>query len=549
MSTRSSSVPDTDAPARIVLVDNTAPPSLGLPSTVRDGTESPPHEGVASVSSRLSRRSDGDGKRETLRKAIAERRYKRWSVDPNSAEATETEGEEDEEIEPSPDSRAAGVVLPRAPAEEIGGGDGAEDEGSGSSGEPHRTQRPSHGVLNDTAGPTNGYQKRRPGRREREKEVAEIDVLYENQRGWYLCGIPLFSNKSLLNFDPSAWQNKHFHDSAVSIVNAQVPDPSWVWDWKSWYVDMTTDVDEEGWAYSFSFSPSFAWHGNHVWFHSFVRRRRWLRKRVKVPSVQNGTTTRSPSTERGAHGLNNDYFTIHSRRERSSWHASGTNGNSHRRSVLEGGSDWGGTAADSDSLSDLADLRDIPTLLRIVKRARLDREKVEAILRFAMDATEELAYLPENMHTLMSWMIFQASRRQLLAHLTAYADRFEAGDEGAFTLPTDELSMPNLIDSQPVSPLPESPHQPLLPDPSMPPPESEVPPMGSERKKKLDALRRSIVAADENVRRLEYWSDKKEVARRGESTGAEGEWEEGLLGISGADTHMKARDKGKGRAV
>jgi hypothetical protein len=91
----------------------------------------------------------------------------------------------------------------------------------------------------------------------------------------------MFSHKSLLNFDPAPWINVAFKDSPVDIITAQVPNPTWQWAWKSWYVDMSGDVDEEGWAYSLSFSPSFSWHGTHVWFHSFVRRRRWLRKRIK----------------------------------------------------------------------------------------------------------------------------------------------------------------------------------------------------------------------------------------------------------------------------
>lgn len=78
---------------------------------------------------------------------------------------------------------------------------------------------------------------------------SHIDILYENQRGWFIFGIPLFSNKALWNLriDPAPWQDAKFRPSAVNITNAQVPDPSWVWDWNSWYVDMSLDVDEEGW--------------------------------------------------------------------------------------------------------------------------------------------------------------------------------------------------------------------------------------------------------------------------------------------------------------
>lgn len=164
-------------------------------------------------------------------------------------------------------------------------------------------------------------------------------------------------------------------------------------------MDMTEDVDENGWAYSFSFSPAFAWHGNHVWFHSFVRRRRWLRKRVKLPTQKNGTgaaagdygSSRTGSVERAGHRLNNDYFTIHTRRERDSWHARG----SHKRKSVMEGSDWGG----DDESDEEVEIKDIPSLMNIVRKARLDREKIEAVLRFVEDGGEEIAYLAEKVET------------------------------------------------------------------------------------------------------------------------------------------------------
>jgi len=108
----------------------------------------------------------------------------------------------------------------------------------------------------------------------------QVDILYENQRGFFLCGIPHFSSNSLLNFDPSPWLDGQFKPSAVDITNAQVPDPNWEWSSRTWYVEMSHDVDEEGWEYSFWFK-NCSWHGTRPWFHSFVRRRRWLRQRVR----------------------------------------------------------------------------------------------------------------------------------------------------------------------------------------------------------------------------------------------------------------------------
>jgi hypothetical protein len=202
---------------------------------------------------------------------------------------------------------------------------------------------------------------------------SHIDILYENQRGWFVFGIPLFSSRALWNFrvDPAPWQDAHFKPSAVNITNAQVPDPSWVWDWKSWYVDMSLDVDEEGWQYSLMFKRS-AWHGNHPWFHSFVRRRRWLRKRIKQRLPPK---TKENAKER----MFGDTFSI------------GTTPGVTRSATL-------GTSSgllDSNPQSVDEEVRDIATLMRKLKRAAIDREKVVYIHKFIDDGGEELHYLAE----------------------------------------------------------------------------------------------------------------------------------------------------------
>ncbi|PWN44598.1 hypothetical protein IE81DRAFT_275471, partial [Ceraceosorus guamensis] len=60
-------------------------------------------------------------------------------------------------------------------------------------------------------------------------ERYEYDVLHENQRGLLVFGIPKFSARTLLQWDPAAWTNAKNRDSPYSIVNAQLPDPSWEW--------------------------------------------------------------------------------------------------------------------------------------------------------------------------------------------------------------------------------------------------------------------------------------------------------------------------------
>ena len=85
------------------------------------------------------------------------------------------------------------------------------------------------------------------------KELFEYDVLYENQRGLMVFGIPKFSAKTLFQWDPASWTNVYNGNSAYNIVNAQLPDPSWEWVHPEWMIDMSGDVDESGWQYSYNF--------------------------------------------------------------------------------------------------------------------------------------------------------------------------------------------------------------------------------------------------------------------------------------------------------
>jgi hypothetical protein len=240
-----------------------------------------------------------------------------------------------------------------------------------------------------------------------EKQLYEIDVLYENQRGWFFFGIPLYSHSSLLNFDPSPWMTKDGKDSAVNITNAQVPDPSWEWEWKYWYVDMSHDVDEEGWQYSFSFSRKFSWHGTHPWFHCFVRRRRWLRKRVKREMRKN-----DQSMIPVGHTLTGDYFTIHTRGRSpgSGLENTTTRGSSHMSR---------GNAEDMNLPPE--EIKDIPSLMKALRLATIDREKIDAVKRFVTTGREELVYLEEHIPDVFDLFVFQASRRQLLEYLAKAA--------------------------------------------------------------------------------------------------------------------------------
>jgi hypothetical protein len=216
---------------------------------------------------------------------------------------------------------------------------------------------------------------------------SEVDILYENQRGWFAFGIPLYSQKSLLNLDPAPWTNREYKDSAVNIMNAQVPDPTWEWAWKRWYVDMSYDVDEEGWQYSLGFTR-YSWHGTHPWFHNFVRRRRWLRKRVKRTSAHK---LREGSMAQ-AHMLNPDYFTIHGSTVRSRGTSADrtTNGQSSRNSTKG-----------NEDIVETDEIKDIPALMKVLRHGSVDREKIDAVKHFIEQGGEEIHYLEEQVRPLL----------------------------------------------------------------------------------------------------------------------------------------------------
>ncbi len=56
----------------------------------------------------------------------------------------------------------------------------------------------------------------------------EFDVLYENQRGLLVFGIPS-SAPGRSSVGPFSWTSSNGKKSAYNIANAQLPDPSWEW--------------------------------------------------------------------------------------------------------------------------------------------------------------------------------------------------------------------------------------------------------------------------------------------------------------------------------
>lgn len=302
-----------------------------------------------------------------------------------------------------------------------------------------------------------------------------IDVLYENQRGGFLCGIPLFSPKALGQLDPPPWTNIVHKPSPTDITTAQVPDPSWDWAWPEWRVNRDEGVDEDGWEYSFMFAKAFSWHRS-KWYNSFVRRRAWIRKRIK-----RGMDPNDP------HMLNTDYFTVRPSGETA---RSGSKPSS-RHSMSTG---FSGAAEEK------FDIENIETLMAVLGRSRIDREKIEAVENFLEHGEEELEHLQHRMHDIMANFVFQASRKVLLAKLN---EVFEQAQQQLKEQDTGRLQ------------------------------------------RRCNNLKEAIRHADEECRALEYWSDTKSLIKEGKVRTATDKckgWDDGWQGVDNSgpaqpDTH------------
>ncbi|TQN69315.1 Meiotically up-regulated protein 65, partial [Colletotrichum shisoi] len=314
-----------------------------------------------------------------------------------------------------------------------------------------------------------GTQRTRPITAERETAV---DVLWENERGCIACGVALFSGKALGNLDPPPWQNQFHKTSPTTTKTAQVPDPSWEWAWPEWRVHRPEGVamDQFGWQYSFMFSKKFSWHGP-KWWNSFVRKRCWVRKRIKK---------KPEDISDDPHMLNSDYFTVMPA--------------NHSRSSSVAGSRRGSISKTSVQTSmaeeEKPDIEDVRTLMTVLRASRIDREKIEAVENYLSHARDNLEHLQDEMHDIMGIFVFQASRRLLLSRLTQIYDDAVATDEQQGGM-----------------------HK------------------AKERKEHLAA---AIKHADEEVKRLSYWSDVKGLSENGEAKHAVAEvegWNEGWQGV------------------
>ena len=118
----------------------------------------------------------------------------------------------------------------------------------------------------------------------------------------------------------------------------------------------------------------------------------------------------------------------------------------------------------------MVDITTADDLMLALRRSRIDREKLEAIENYIEHCTDDLQQLQDYMHEIMSLFVFQATRKLLLARLIQLHDSQADNKQKGKSLATQQ---------------------------------------------KAENLAAAIKHADEEVRRLEYWSDIKGMAETG----------------------------------
>lgn len=273
---------------------------------------------------------------------------------------------------------------------------------------------------------------------------------------WSKCKISYdYDNESLAVASTNIFfkANEFHKPSLTNIHTAQLPDPSWEWVSSEWTIHHQEGRDEFGWEYSFAFSKKFSWHGA-KWWNSFVRRRAWVRRRAKK---------KPEDISSDPHMLNTDYFSIRPASERTRRSAGSLGSRVPSKSSMSATSSLGD--------ADKRDIEDLVTLMQVLRFSRIDREKREAIDSYLEHATD-LEGLQGEMHEIMSLFIFQASRRLLLCKLMEKHNNTRK-----------ELEKKD----------------------------------STELRQRKDALDAAVRHADEEVRRLAYWSDVKHMVANGET--------------------------------
>ncbi|KAG0044216.1 hypothetical protein BGZ83_010547 [Gryganskiella cystojenkinii] len=246
------------------------------------------------------------------------------------------------------------------------------------------------------------------------------DFLYQHQRGAFFLGTPRFSSKSLLPVDPDEWTNNNFETSVMDISDFEVPDPSWEWVHKSWLVDMTGDVDEDGWEYATTFHGS-PWHGNYEMFRSFARRRRWLRLRKRkgktLGKPVNVPERSYPASISSATWSKLD-FSHHLDDPSPFPPMEDESGNNSR-----GGTSKSHASEGSTKLKVPPPPTKPVDLYKIMKKARSDREKLAYLGQYAVRYPGCMDDLHQRLEKYLNLLDYETSRREFLSILAAYGHR------------------------------------------------------------------------------------------------------------------------------
>ena len=191
-------------------------------------------------------------------------------------------------------------------------------------------------------------------------------------------------------------------------------------------------------------------------------------------------------TREKAHELTAEYFTIHPRTLRASsedWSRARSTEMARAQAKME-----------DDSDIEKMDVTSIGSLILALKKSAVDREKLVAVRKFVDTSGDELYYLADRMEEIMGLFLYQSSRRQLLTDLLRRHDeahqRRESLDDHTHD---DEESKKD--------------HETAA--------------------RQAENLENAIRVADEQVKRLEYWSDIKSMASDGSTLlqSPEGKWD------------------------
>lgn len=162
----------------------------------------------------------------------------------------------------------------------------------------------------------------------------------------------------------------------------------------------------------------------------------------------------------------------------------------------------------------MEDIENVEQLLAVLRECRIDREKIEAVNNYLEHADDNLEGLAGAMHDIMSMFIFQASRRAMLARLTEVYDKTVEERERKEKDEKEEKGKGKSTDDKATPPTDGA-----MSSPASPPPLSPEE-LQEKQSRREENLHQAVKRADEEVRRLEYWSDVKEMVIEGETKDA-----------------------------